>query len=137
MLWPIQGQKTKDAERQAANERRAMRGDHLRASLGIGHGHVIESRKLRDHLHHFDERMDALTSVEPLIYIDGNFGPENIIGIINGSPPKVMRHFDPGENTYHFQDEEFDIGMVADGLRDILDRARKRLAEISPWPPRR
>src|SRR5687768_13411075 len=52
LLWPAP--KGNSAERVRAIER----GQHLCSSLGVNDRHVLRGRTLRDHLEHYDERLD-------------------------------------------------------------------------------
>jgi hypothetical protein len=52
ILWPPAGKSGPKTTR-AKN-----RGDHLRARLEINESHILKSRTLRDHLEHYDERLD-------------------------------------------------------------------------------
>jgi hypothetical protein len=68
MLWP-----TSPRGKVAVQASRVARGERLRALLGIHGENPLESRKCRDHLEHFDERVDAwLGPDKPSFWFDFN-----------------------------------------------------------------
>ncbi|MGW5960660.1 hypothetical protein [Methylorubrum thiocyanatum] len=133
LLWPVPGQETKNKQKQEANQRRASRGDHLRSVLELDDEHPIKSRKLRDNLHHFDERLDTITSKTPLVFIDGELGPRILVEV-DGAVASTMRHFDYNTSTYYFQEVEFNIAEVVRGLADVRERCLARLASLKEKP---
>jgi hypothetical protein len=135
LLWPVLGQETKNKQKQEANQRRASRGDHLRSVLGLNDEHPIKSRKLRDNLHHFDERLDTITSKTPLVFVDGGLGSRPLIEV-DGAVASTMRHFDYNTSIYYFQEVEFNIAEVIQGLVDIRKRCLARLAVLKEKPRR-
>jgi hypothetical protein len=64
LFWPAPPHRKRDESRASYRERCArdpklMRGRDLRDALGLPeHGHTLRSRQMRDHLEHFDERLD-------------------------------------------------------------------------------
>jgi hypothetical protein len=112
-------------------ERAENRGKHLRTSLKIDEEHVLRSRRLRDHLEHYDERIDdwAETSQNKNI-VDNMIGPRSAIGGDAIRDADIMRLYDPSTNKFVFRGESFDVQELVNGVIDIRDRAIRRLAEI-------
>lgn len=85
------------------------RGKELRERLGIADDSPLKTRAARNHLQHFDERLDKwAAATKDGNYIDNNLGPR-------ANFPKdkpVLRHFDPFAGIFTFGDEAFDIGLL-------------------------
>ncbi len=128
LLWPPGGS---NADRKA---RADTRGTHLRAVLGVDGEHVLKNRRLRDHLEHYDERIDdwAVTSPNRNI-VDNMIGPRTAIGGDAIKDSDIMRLYDPATKCFVFRGESFDIQALVDGVQDIATRARKRYEDIDPW----
>lgn len=88
--------------------------------------HVLKDRTLRDHLEHFDERLDAwqLNSVRRNLVQDF-IGPK---GAFKGlEETDMMRQFDPGTGVFTFRGEDFSLVKLAEGAQDIVGRAEDAL----------
>ena len=101
------------------------RGERLRALTGIEKGHPIENRKLRDHVEHMDERMDAWTTfsprpfggaVEQIIYPDTFKITQDAI---EASCPII---FYPASQTVVAFGEAFDLCELKGILEDVSVR---------------
>lgn len=99
-----------------------VRAAELRNLLGLPEdGHAIKSRKLRDHLEHFDERLDhwQMNSVRKNYFHDSIGSREHLIGVDEGD---IMRWYDPSKKSMLFRGESFDIQEIVNGINDILIR---------------
>lgn len=98
------------------------RGAYLRERLDIPQGSPLQSRALRDHLEHFDERLDAWRS-KSRSFISDNIGPRqgSMAGIdLNGA----LRWYDPTTRTFWFLEESFDIDALAKCVASLQVKAR-------------
>lgn len=108
---------------------REERGEILRRALNIADGdHPLKSRRLRDHLEHFDERLDDWQrSSSRRNFVQDNIGPWGLIaGIDEGD---VMRWYDQVAKRVIFRGESFDLQALAtaiDTLRPIASEACAR-----------
>ncbi len=88
----------------------------------------LKSRRLRDHLEHFDERLDDWRdSSTHHNFAQDNIGPVGALGGID--PNDVMRWYDPVTKTYRFRSEAFDIQEIVtamEGLLPIAEAAAER-----------
>ncbi len=81
-----------------------QRGERLRSKLGVSGQYAIARRQLRNHLEHYDTRLDKwATDNRRSGYADSNIGPAT------GFRPNVMRNYDPKSETYAFQGESYDL----------------------------
>ncbi|MBY0361744.1 MAG: hypothetical protein K2X45_07540 [Phreatobacter sp.] len=106
ILWP------------AASKSKA-RGERIRLLIGIEETHPLKNREARNHLQHFDERIDDwVRTDERLGYIDGNIGSRDQI-FYGDSPAPVLRHFDPITGIFTFRSSEYDIRAIAQAVHDV------------------
>lgn len=81
---------------------------------------------MRDHLEHFDERLDewALKNGNTN-YVQDFIGPVGAMdwGIMD--PKDAMRWYDPYRNVMRFRGEEYEIQPIVIALRDVLTRCRR------------
>lgn len=115
MLWPVS---------KATFAR--QRGETLRQALDVNDDSLLNSKTLRNHLEHFDERIDRWYEKSGYrIYADRNVGPRDMV-IFPGNPNvSIFRHYSPDEGIYSFHGDEVSIPQMGDELRHILERARK------------
>lgn len=133
LLWPSDPRKRK---REAAGDYKARcttvdaRGRVLRGILSIPSvGHPLEERPLRDHLEHFDERLDEWQSrVGRKGFMDWHIGPPTFV---DGMPAQDrLRTFDPATATFTFRDETFNLQVLIDALGKIVPVAELEVEEI-------
>lgn len=119
IFWPSEG----GGERAA---KRKERGRVLRQRVGLpDENHPLHKRTLRDHLEHFDERIDHWreTSVRKN-YAQDLVGPKGMIAGFEDTD--MMRWYDPERKSFLFRGEEFDIQELVsaiDVLRPVLRQA--------------
>ncbi|MBP5948492.1 MULTISPECIES: hypothetical protein [unclassified Pseudomonas] len=88
--------------------------------------HVLKSRTLRDHLEHFDERIDHwVQTSERMNYVQDYIGPKGEMGGIDNSD--MMRQYDPTIAEFTFREETYSLVDLIAGLKDIHDRAASAL----------
>jgi len=102
-------------------------------ALGIPLTSVIHQRAMRNHLEHYDERLQAWIQ---------KFGPEVNIGINNIGPRSAIQglnmifvsHYDPATTIFTFVNEDYDLSMLHSEAMEIGEKAsnwsesvRKRL----------
>ena len=104
------------------------RAETIQEALGLtGENHVLKSRTLRDHLEHFDERLDEWEQNSPnRNFVQDYIGPRGGIGGIAESD--MMRQLDPQTGDFIFRGEIFSLVALADGANDILRRTDMAVA---------
>ena len=115
LLWPLDGavrNKRKGLEQVTGRRYRELRGAFLRSELSVQDDSPLRARTLRDHVAHFDERIDRLAG--PTVS-DMNIGPRE------GIPGPVIRHFDPEIMTYYFGQDVFELFPTAKEVERIDD----------------
>ncbi len=124
ILWPP-GNTNRTKKKRAK-----QRGAHLKAKLAIADGHTLQTRGLRDHFEHFDERLDewAETSVHKNI-ADNMIGPRNALGNIF-KDDEIMRMYDPAKKEIVFRGEAFNVQTLVDGVKDVQTKANSRLQAV-------
>ena len=114
ILWPV-----------ASGDK--SRGRHLREILGIGEqSHPLRNRTLRDHLEHFDERIDKWAAGGGRVFAHDIIGPLTLISGLN--PQDRMRWYDSENATMNFRGESYDIKEVVGAVQDIRERLAPHLA---------
>ena len=99
------------------------RAEFLQEVLGLtNQEHALKNRTLRDHLEHFDERLDnwQQTSVNKN-YVQDYIGPKG--GIAGFDERDMMRQLDPGTGEFIFRGESYSLLALSEGAQDILQRA--------------
>jgi hypothetical protein len=105
------------------------RARDLRADFGLSDHHILRERRLRDHLEHFDERLDdwRMNSVHHNV-VDDYIGR---VGVISGiTKADTMRTLDPGMMVFSFRGEPFNLQQIATAIREILSSADRLQAEL-------
>lgn len=111
------------------------RAQFIRDALEIADddAHILESRTLRDHLEHFDERLDAwLATSKNRNMVQDYIGPPN--GIVGLDDSDRMRQYNPQDGVFTFRGESFSLVELVAGVRDIQARVEPVLAELHKWP---
>ena len=122
----------------SAGARAKARGAHLTQALGVTDPHPLEKRSLRNHLEHFDERIDdwAESSVNRNI-ADRIILPRremfNLGSIM--TEKDIFRMFESDTLHYIFRGEEFDMQALCDGIQDIQRRVQNQLGELQRAKP--
>ena len=113
LFWPPGGDNP-------AAMKRKERGRMLRSKVGLpDDGHPLHKRTLRDHLEHFDERIDLWreTSVRKN-YVQDAIAPK---GSIQGlEETDMMRWYDPAAKTFRFRGEEYNIQELVASVDALL-----------------
>ena len=122
LFWPpVPAQRRNETDAAYAsrlsNFDRVQRAEKLRALYEIEDTSPLRNRALRDHLEHFDERLDEWrrTSTHRNIAND-LIGPKNMI--VGLADTDMMRWFDPSDRLFRFRGEEYDL----QGLASQIDR---------------
>lgn len=119
LFWPGLPQRKRYEQNDAYKARCRLiqeRGHGLRAPLGLPERHhPLKGRSLRDHLEHFDERLDDWqeTSIRRNIVQDFIGPPGSISGIDDAD---MMRWFDPTTSTFRFRGSIFELQPLVTAL---------------------
>ncbi len=91
-----------------AGEFGKQRGKKLREIFSLEDNSPLNSRTLRNHFEHFDERLDNLVASRQNIRADLNIGNiKTFAG--NLKPEDYLRHYDPTTKTVYFKGDKFSI----------------------------
>lgn len=117
------------------NKEVKKRTAQLRKLLGLPEEHVLRSRRLRNHIEHYDERIDdwIRSSRNHNIVVD-MIGPRNAVGGDGIQDQDIFRSYDPSSKCFYFRGELFDIQEIANGISDVHRRAASALQDI--WQKR-
>ena len=120
LLWP--DKRTRNDWPKSYN-----RGSELRRILKIPENSPLKDRTLRNHLEHYDSRIDewVLTS-QRHNYVDQFLGPISQIGGVEISD--IMRHFDYNTYTLSFHGDSYDLLSTEKEIIKLLNQ----IMEISP-----
>ena len=129
LLWPP---RERDAQ---ARARADARGEYLRTVLNVDDTHVLHNRALRNHLEHFDVRLDTWAQETTHgAMIDMNVGPiAMFLGGPGIGPGDLVRNFDPSTRVFSFRGDEFNVQDLVTGVELVRAAAIQRaqaLAEL-------
>jgi hypothetical protein len=126
ILWPPFPQKKKketnaDFKKRCQKLPRVVRSETIKDYLGFDDGHILKERRLRDHLEHYDERLDdwGENSEHRNIVTDMIGDPRAISGI---DEKDRMRTFNPNGAKYIFRGEEYDVQAIASSIEGLLKK---------------
>ena len=103
---------------------RVRRARELREMLGVDDTHTLADRRLRNHLEHYDERLDSWVKESVRHgFVDRWIGPR--AGIQGVDDKDIFRLFDPVEKVFIFRGESYAIQGLVDSLDDIRELAMK------------
>jgi hypothetical protein len=97
--------------------------------------HRLKSRTLRNHLEHYDERIDDWAEqTEGKRIADWNIGAISDLrkNLPTFQPTEIMRHYDPDTKEFIFRGEVFNLQTLLADVDDIHDLAADRLQAIDP-----
>jgi hypothetical protein len=137
LLWPSIPKRRREEDGASHDRRKAQavnRGKQLRLALGLQDEQPGGQRTLRDHLEHFDERLDdwALTTNRHN-FIDRCVGPPNLM--FGPERRDIMRWFDPTDGSFHFRGERFDLTALVAWVKDIRGVAAQARRYGATTPP--
>jgi hypothetical protein len=124
LFWPpVPKQRSSEAD--AAYQARigsldkVQRASCLRDLYKLEDDNCLRNRTLRDHLEHYDERLDhwRQTSEHRNIASDTIGPPNSIIGL---TATDLMRWFDPSSNSFRFRGEEYNLQELATAIDRLL-----------------
>ena len=126
ILWPgtVPKQKRNETDNQYQQrirkiKRAVLRATELRDELRLPKEHILKSRKLRNHLEHFDEKIDDWEEhSKNKNFAQDYIGPPNAIVGIAGTDS--MRSFNPSDGTFLFRGETFSLKVIATALDNLL-----------------
>lgn len=129
MFWPPSPKQKKNETDQDYENRllkidKVVRGRVLKVEYGLDDSNPLKNRTLRDHLEHYDERLDHWrnNSVNRNIVSDTIGPPNAIVGL---AETDMMRWFDPTRNVFKFRGEEYDLQGIAASIDQLLPISRK------------
>lgn len=126
LFWPIYRPPRQSETPEVFEERvpRAKRGRELRTVVGLpDNGHLLHDRRLRDHLEHFDERLDQWqVESKKRNYLQDHIGSVRSISGVDATD--MMRWFDPSTSCFRFRGEEYDLQALTDAVNDLLQQIR-------------
>lgn len=108
---------------------KVQRAISLRTLYGLDENSCLKNRTLRDHLEHYDERLDDWRgrSVNRNIASD-TIGPRN--SIVGLADTDMMRWFDPSTNHFRFRGEEYDLQELASAIDRLLPESVRLEEEL-------
>jgi hypothetical protein len=106
------------------------RGEDLRKSLSVDNNSPLNSRKVRNHFEHFDDRLETWYEESPTHrYIDRSIASG--INFVGGSAPiDYIRNFDNDRSVLTFRGEEYEIIPVINAVEELLQSTEKELNRL-------
>ncbi|RWU07920.1 hypothetical protein EGC76_11840 [Pseudidiomarina gelatinasegens] len=134
MFWPpLPKQKKNETdehyESRLLNIDKVVRGRALKSEYGLDDSNPLKNRSLRDHLEHYDERLDHWrnNSVNRNILSDTIGPPNAVVGLAESD---MMRWFDPTRSMFRFRGEEYDLQAIASSIDQLLVISRRLQQEL-------
>ena len=118
IFWPI-------------NQKYENRGKELRRSLDIKGNSPIQPRNFRNHLEHFDERLEEwATSSKRHNFIDSNIGlVSKMVGIIDQED--CLRNFDPTSGILTFRGDKYELKPIIEAIDELYPKVSTEANK--PW----
>jgi hypothetical protein len=102
----------------------------LRGSLRIADDSPLANTDLRNHLEHYDERLDHWYRTSNGRFADYVIGPPN--EVVGMAPINIFRHFDPQTTDVIFWGEHYRIQGLAIEIERLLPIAKQETRKL-PW----
>ncbi len=135
ILWPTPPKKGSSETKTQYEQRKQttiQRGKELRQELGLPEKHILTNRRLRNHLEHFDERIDDWAEhSENKNFVQDTIGSES--AIVGPTPTDRMRWFDPSNGTFLFRGETFSLQDIATAIENLLPILAAKEKELWQW----
>lgn len=136
ILWPgtIPKQKRTETDNQYQErirkiKRAVLRATELRDELRLPEEHILKSRKLRNHLEHFDDRIDDWEEHSGnKNFAQDIIGPEN--AIVGLDKKDMMRWFNQTNGTFLFRGETFSLQNIATAIEKLLPMLEAKEEEL-------
>ena len=108
--------------------RLAVEREPLWISLGITDTNPMANTDLRNHLEHYDERLDRwYTNSASHNHVDYIIGPSNtVVGV---DPTDIFRHFDPSSGDVIFWGEHYSIPTLIAEVQRLLPMAEQKASK--------
>ena len=98
-----------------AGSSRASVSQRLREELQISDSSVLRGRKLRNHLEHYEERLEVLAHVD-----DGvGFNDMVLAKPVRGARVEAHRSYDPKTTTFFFRQEGHELSEVMSAVKEL------------------
>lgn len=124
MMWPCQPGRGK---KRLVEER----AEELRTSLGMTDDSPLKARVLRDHLEHFDERLEEwFTTTNTRTFADALVGTVHKLEEINDRDR--LRYFDPDRMVVEFRGDRFELIPLLAAVRTIREAAAVEVSKGIP-----
>ena len=105
------------------NKKYKARGNYLRELLGIDNDNVLSNRTLRNHLEHYDERIEKwFETTSSAVYFDAKIDPFEKTAM--SLPQFFHRTYNPLTREITFRNESFDLAAILDSLAKIREKSR-------------
>ena len=98
------------------------RGAHLRSLLGIPDDSPLKNRTIRNHLEHFDERLDDWAIDPAHSWVGNNIGP---LAQVPFQRTEVYRWFDQSTFEYIILGDAIAVDELAGALEDLQQKATR------------
>jgi hypothetical protein len=104
---------------------REIRCEMLRDRLGVTSPHVLQKREIRNHVEHFDERIDEwVASNEHEVFVDMTC-PPGCINFPDGIEDNSrFREYDPSTTVFSFWGNSVNLNEVSLAMKAIWDRIK-------------
>jgi hypothetical protein len=100
--------------------------------VGIADSSCLAPRKFRNHLEHFDERLETwFEEVGSQGFADSCIGPTSEFGGLNSS--HYLRNYATDTETIWFRGDSYALVPVMQEVELLLDRISKELDNMQSW----
>ncbi|WP_338759329.1 hypothetical protein [Massilia sp. METH4] len=100
------------------------RGEELRRLFGVDDTAAFKDKRLRNHLEHFDARIDEWLSDTTMgSHVDLNIGPLELVGAYATDLRDVLRNYDPYKGEFTFRGESYDLVPIHAALEQVYAKA--------------
>lgn len=135
LLWPQPSSRKPDGTSltDEDEERRTYaiaRGRQLKELTEIKGIPILENRKVRNALEHFDERLDEYFRTGHSLVADRNIGPKDRMIVVDGSPAVHLRLIDNERLTASVLNDEVSLQELSDAVQRVGTSATAAIAKL-------
>jgi hypothetical protein len=102
--------------------------------LGIDELILVRERGHRNHLEHFDSRLDGWGMKPSASFVDMNVGPQGMFG--NLGEDSIYRNLDPYTMVFSYQGEDYPLRGLSAEVKTINESTIRWIAHNGPEGPR-
>jgi hypothetical protein len=125
LFWPELGSQPKKPDKLVQWRRKVDRAEFLRQLYVIDDSNILADRDLRNHLEHFDERLDDFSAE---LEASGMFGYVDVAildawGMSGPRPDFILRQYRTDIGSFIFRGKPYSMRTIALAIKEVWDKS--------------